>query len=152
MTIEGADKALQEIAEYPIKADKVVKEAMRAASRPITRELRSRMPNKSFRKAVKARMADGNLYTFANIGILRPRKNRDAWNHAYWKNYGTLANRDRAHKFTEPRKRISENFKGGIKPRHFFESAEAGLEQIWKSNLTKELLRRAKERKLADGK
>lgn len=130
----------------------MVKEAMRAASRPIARQMRSLMPNKTFRKAVKAKVADGKQYMFANIGILRPKKNWMTWNKAYWSNYGTLSNRDPSHTFAYARKRKSQKWKGGIRPAHFFESAEVGIEQTWKSDLKKELLKRARERKIADGK
>ena len=150
MTIEGTNEALKQLEEYPIKADKVVRDALRAAARPIAAQMRSQMPNKSFRKAVKVKIAEGKVYSFANVGILRPKKNWDIWNRAYWKNYGTLANRDPSHKFTMARKRKSAHFKGGIKPRHFFEPALAGIESKFKTNLIQELDKRARERKLAD--
>ena len=152
MKIEGGELALQTFKEFPIKADKVVKEAMRDASKVVVKDLKAKMPNKTFRKAVKSKIAEGADYTFANVGILRSKKDNLTWFKAYWKNFGTLANRDVSHKFVYPRKHISSKFKGGIKPSHFFESAIVGEDQRWKKEFTKSLEEKAKKRQLADGK
>ena len=151
--IEGVDEALQILEEFPIKADKVVNEALREAAKAGAQLIRPKMPNKTFRKAVKYKVKDGEEYTFANVGILRPKKQGDqrwAWMRAYWKNFGTLANRDTAHKFTYARKPKYANRKGGIKPAHFFEPALSGVDDTMKKRFEESLVKKAKERKLAD--
>lgn len=125
---------------------------MRVASRALQKELKAAIQEKSFKKAVKSRIAQGKELMFANVGLLRPKNNWWTWTKAYWKNYGTLANRDPSHKFSEPRKRGSAKWKGGIRPAHFYEKAERGKEEVWKKNFLKELNRRAKERAMLDGK
>lgn len=139
--------------EFPIKADKVVKDAMREASKAVAQNIRPKMPNKTFRKAVRYALKEGKELSFAQVGILRPKKNNDqrfAWMKAYWKNYGTLANRDPLHKFARPRKAISSGWKGGIKPAHFFEPAMSGADELWKKTFVDSMKRKAKERKLLD--
>lgn len=163
MTIEGAELALKELQEFPIKADKVVKDAMREASKAVAKNIRPKMPNKTFRKAVRYKIAEGKKYTFANVGILRPKKEGDygmrngkkipsPWMRAYWKNFGTLSNRDPMHKFIYKRKKVSAGWKGGIKPTHFFERAMEGEEMTWKKKFEDSLRQKAKERKLLDEK
>lgn len=150
VTIEGADQALRLLEDFPIKADKVVKDAMKEASKAVAQNIRPKMPNKSFRKAVRYTVKDGEEYTFANVGILRGKKKWFEWSKAYWKNYGTLANRDPKHKFAQPRKSKSSGWKGGIKPAHFFEPALSGTEELWKKKFTETMEKKAKERKLLD--
>jgi hypothetical protein len=153
VTIEGADEVMKLFEEFPIKADKVVKEAMREASKTVAQNIRPKMPNKSFRKAVKYKIGEGKEYSFANVGILRPKKQGDqrfAWTKAYWKNFGTLANRDPSHKFIYPRKPKYGNRMGGIKPAHFFEPAMNGTDELWKNKFVETLKKKAKERKLLD--
>lgn len=50
----------------------------------------------------------------------------------YWANYGTLTNRDKGHLFQSSRREKSKDWRGGIRPQHFFErgiesSVEAAL-------------------------
>ena len=134
--------------EFPIKADKVVKDAMREASKAVAQNIRPKMPNKTFRKAVKYKISEGTGYTFANVGILRGGKKWFEWSKAYWKNFGTLSNRDPQHKFARPRKTRTSGWRGGIKPAHFFEPAISGADELWKKKFTETLNKKAKERKL----
>lgn len=152
MTIEGAELSLKELQEFPIKADKVVKDAMKEASKVLVKSLKAKIPQKRFKKIVKSRVAEGKEYTFANVGLLRSKKDRWLWYRAYWKNYGTLSNRDPLHKFIYKRKKISAGWKGGIKPTHFFERAMEGEEMTWKKKFVDLLRQKAKERKLLDEK
>ena len=66
-----------------------------------------------------------------------------AFQKAYWLNYGTLDNRDTAHKFLKGRKKETANYKGGIKPRSFFDMvrvrAESELGQRIISEIKKQL-------------
>lgn len=147
--------------EFPIKADKVVKDAMREASKAVAQNIRPKMPNKTFRKAVRYKIAVGEKYTFANVGILRPKKEGNygmrngkkipsPWMRAYWKNFGTLSNRDPAHKFAYARKPKYANRNGGIKPAHFFEPTLSGTQELWMEKFTETMEKKAKERKLLD--
>jgi hypothetical protein len=50
---------------------------------------------------------------------------------AYWHNYGTLSKRDFSHDFSQPRKRQTANWDGGIKAKHFVEESwEATQSQV----------------------
>ena len=148
---------MKQLQEFPIKADKVVKDAMREASKAVAQNIRPKMPNKTFRKAVKYKVSqrkDGN--TYALVGILDSKKHNNGGKiprpflKAYWKNYGTLANRDPQHKFAQPRKSISSGWRGGIKPSHFFEQAMSGTDEMWKRTFYDAMDKKAKERKLLD--
>ena len=150
MTIEGAELALKEFEEFPIKADKVVKDAMREASRVVVKDMKAKIADKSAKKMNKSKIADGAELTFANVGILRPKGNRMPWNYVYWRNYGTLQRRDLQHKFTYKRKAISAKWKGGIKPRNFFDKALAGEDDVWKKKFEESLKKKARERKILD--
>lgn len=161
--IEGTDQALTILRNFPIKANKVVFDSMREAAKEGAKFLKPKMPNKTFRKAVKYKIKEGKEYTFANVGILRPKKEGDygtrngkkipsPWLRAYWKNFGTLANRDPSHKFAYARKPKSANRNGGIKPAHFFEPAIEGIDQIMMKRFEEVFVKKVKERQLADEK
>lgn len=47
----------------------------------------------------------------------------DAYFMLYWANYGTMNNRASDHVFQYSRRRVSADFKGGIKPLRFFDKA-----------------------------
>ena len=159
--VKGIDQALAVLAEYPINADKVVKAAMREAAKTAAQAIRPKMPNKTFRKAVGYTVKEGVEYTFANVGILRSKKEKNVrmrngkevprpWLRAYWKNYGTLANRDPSHKFAMARKSKSSGWKGGIRPAHFFEPALVGVDKIMEQKFEETFIKKMKERKLID--
>ena len=151
--IEGIEQARTTLELYPIKIDKVVKDSMRVAAKEAAQVIKPKMPNKTFRKAVKYNVKKGKEFTFANVGILRPKKQGDqrwAWMRAYWKNYGTMANRDPAHKFAYPRKPKYSNRRGGIKPAHFFESSMNGVEDVMQKRFEEHFLAAVKKQKLAD--
>ena len=153
--IEGIDQAKDFLELFPIKIDKVVKDSMRQAGKAAAQVIRPKMPNKTFRKAVKYNVKKGKEFTFANVGILRPKKQGDqrwAWMRAYWKNYGTMANRDPAHKFAYPRKPKYSNRLGGIKPAHFFESSMTGVEDVMQKTFEEHFLATVKKQGLADAK
>ena len=159
--IEGIEQARTTLELYPIKIDKVVKDSMRQAAKAAAQVMRPKMPNKTFRKAVKYTVKKGKEYFFANVGILRSKKEKvkilpngkkdvTIWSKAYFKNYGTLANRDPGHKFTYARKSVYRDRKGGIKPAHFFERTMNGAEEVMQKKFEEHFLATVKKQGLAD--
>lgn len=62
--------------------------------------------------------------------VLRDGRKWDAFYPLYWKNYGTLDNRDKNHKFDKARSRKTANWRGGI-------SAEGFMEKAWENTKDK---------------
>ena len=148
--IEGKEQLLQEIQQVPINADKVVKKAMQETSRAVAKDIRSAMPNKTFKKAIKSVVKAKDNVTLAYIGMFRAKDNW-SWMKAYWSNFGTLSNRDPSHRFTAQRKGKSAAWSGGIRPKRFFEKATDGKDRQWEDLFKKTLEKKISERKM-DGK
>lgn len=148
--IEGVDNALKVLEAYPINAHKVIDKAIRKAGTQAVKEVRSAVPHKDWRKMAKGRLKSykegGSYFKF---GLYGDKSSADGkitnWFKAYWKNHGTLARRDPNHHFDYKRKRVSANWKGGIRPSNFFEpSAERAL-KIFADKFEQELNKRANE-------
>ena len=130
---EGLDEALKVLEAYPINAHKIVDKALRKGCTEAVREIRNNLPHKSWSKTTRARLKsykDG--VTFVKFGLFgkTPKgKKLFEFNKAYWYRYGTLSNRDPSHRFKYKRKPKTwkypqggtANFKGGIKPRNFYD-------------------------------
>ena len=128
--ITGLDDALKCFDQAPKNLRNVVKTAMRAGARQAKKEIRNAMPRRFKRlasyKVVKGRVSgDWNALVGAFNKVKGVGKERDDWYKAYWKNYGTLANRDESHQFDEPikvlgRKRRNEK---GQSHENFYDKA-----------------------------
>lgn len=146
--IEGVDRALEVLEAYPVNAHKVVDKAIRKAGTQAVKEVRNSVPHKSWRKLAKGRLkskkegsSDFKFGLFNKDGNHTSNATAPSWFRAYWLNYGTLSNRDKTHKFVKPRKKMTANWKGGIKAQNFFdpaaERALAVFEKKFKNELNK---------------
>lgn len=129
--ITGVEQAMKDLAQFPINADKVVEKAMRKGGSAVAKRIRAGV-KKSFRKAVKSKLYNKGEGSYVLVGLFKGRESHDAekgaipaFFKAYWQNYGTLSRRDPSHQFEYPRKGRSAKFKGGIKPRGWFEGTAA---------------------------
>jgi len=132
--IEGIDQALRAFQNAPEKMDKILLTAMRAACKPVAKEIRGNTP-KRFQKLVKYKVkATRSSCVEAWIGLFNNKQQQgsqgktkvDDWFKFYWQNYGTLNNRDPRHHFKNPVKhsktKAARNRRGsmGIEPRNFY--------------------------------
>lgn len=133
---EGVDEAMEVLKAYPINAHKVVDKAIRKAGRDAVKEVKKAVPHSQWKKIAKGRLKsnkEGDSAYFFGLfkDKLQDSKKMPDWNKAYWLNYGTLANRDRTHRFAYARRPESAHWKGGIKPRRYIDlPLEIGLEKM----------------------
>lgn len=153
LSVDGIDECLKIFDNLPENILKMEKASMRKASAAVSKNMRKAIP-KRFRKLVKYKMyEDRDKNTYVLIGLYnrkeiaghQPGKGDPVfdWFKAYWANYGTLARRDKNHKF-----------KFGIKPKtagnprrqsvgqpaqNFFAKAISGWENIYVDTLEKEM-------------
>lgn len=135
MKIEGTKEACDFLAHYPKDCKKIILKALREATKPVTRKVRSAVPVARWRKLVKTKAKEskqsGRVYAVAGMldnGKVEQGKRIRDWTEAYFVNYGTLRRRDPSHKFDyAPRGKNSRN-KMGISPRNFYDRAVDGLE------------------------
>jgi hypothetical protein len=92
----------------------VMQKVFAKASQPFVRDARGRFTGRE-KKGVGTinGKVNGNFYA----GLVRKGSNGLEYMIAYWKNFGTLANRDKSWSFSYARKRKSASWRGGIKPR-----------------------------------
>lgn len=130
--ISGDDELQQIFEKMPARyAKKPVTATFRKGANEYNRALKANMPGSmsAMKKLVKVKVSKRGISViagaFANVGTYTKSNGQqfDAFYLLYWSNYGTLANRHPAHKFDRPRKRISANWQGGIKPQLFAERA-----------------------------
>ena len=111
--IENIDDVLRCFDKAPDNMLKMVKTALRTASRKTARSIRTKAPA-NFRRLVSYKVFKGQVTqkTNALIGLFnKARKANESkgvadWRKAYWKNYGTLQRRDPQHVFG---KSVSQN-------------------------------------------
>lgn len=153
LSIEGLDGCLKLFDDLPENVLRMEKASMRKASAAVSKNIRKGVP-KRFRKLVKYKMyEDRDRNTYVLIGLYNRKEiagNQPEsgdpvfdWFKAYWANYGTLARRDKNHKF-----------KYGIKPKsagnrrrqsvgqpaqNFFAKAISGWENVYVETLEKEM-------------
>lgn len=147
--IVGIEQAQQLLKEFPINADKIVVKGLRKASSEFSKNLKTKMPRKSWARLVGSTIKKGKIegIVFARIGLREKNSAQHfEWMKAYWSNYGTLSNRDKSHKFTQARKSKSANWKGGIKPANFFEKAMIDGEQILQQEFEKNVIKQLNDR------
>ena len=132
-TIEGIDELDSFLKDHPKELDKTVIGCLTKGSAIIKKEIISLMPDAL--KKLKPIVTSKNLTKSSNPNVLIGVFGRkmfyinkrgvrwDAFNLAYWSNFGTMANRDKSHVFQTSRRKVSKNFKGGIRPTNFFDRA-----------------------------
>ena len=103
---DGAERLKELCNQYPEKMHRMgIMGAYRVAARPVVRELKKREPR--FKKLVSAtavKSRDKDL-VMMRVGV-NPKKSKiEDWFKAYWKNYGTLSNRDPSHDFIRGRRK-----------------------------------------------
>lgn len=133
--IEGLDDCIKCMDAAPANVMKMTRAAMKDAGKVTARDIRSRTPGR-WRRLVGYKVTKGQLSgnTYALVGYFNKgaKKNSNAaipdWFKAYWKNYGTLARRDRNHHFTNPVKGGSKRRRNNVgqHAENFFESAISG--------------------------
>jgi len=140
MRIEGLEEMRRALDLTVKEMDDITVKAMRSATRPVARKIRSRLGSGEYGFLVKSKAVKGKKtrsgYPTAVIGMLKPpfaRRGKSGskkwfnWYKAYWKNYGTLGKRSPSHHFVEPIRPNSRGTAGGITPRGFFEQALTGV-------------------------
>lgn len=145
---DGAGRLKELCNQYPERMHRIgIMSAYRVAARPVVRELKKREPRfKRMVGATAVKSRDKSL-VMMRVGF-NAKKGRGStsgsnppdWFKAYWKNYGTLSNRDASHDFVKARRRKTKTWSGGIKPRRT-------VEKVWSftSPQVKEILARELE-------
>lgn len=133
--IEGLDDCIKCMDAAPANVMKMARTAMKDASKVTARDIRSRTPGR-WRRLVAYKVTKGQFSgdTYALVGYFNKgaKKNSNTeipdWFKAYWKNYGTLARRDRNHHFVNPVKRGTKRRRNNVGQRaeNFFENAIGG--------------------------
>lgn len=145
--ITGGKTAEEILRDYPNKINAVTKKALRAAVKGPVKDIKAGLKG-SLKKKVKAKfIKDGGKQTIL-FGVLGKKGEGDRdldWFKIYWKNYGTLTKRYSGHKFENPRKKITANWRGGASPTLNFDRATAGKEEIMSKIFVDELLKEAKK-------
>lgn len=147
MKIEGMDDVVRFLDNLPANLESVAKKAMRKANKETSKRIRAATPAR-FQKLVSGKVvrARSTKDLTATIGLwnkheVNGHQNRRGeitdWFKAYWKNYGTLENRDPNHEFDYPVKpartaaAARRKNRTGQRPERFFEAGIAGWESIW---------------------
>ncbi len=132
-TIQGIDQLTDFLTEHPKELNKTAIQSLMKGSNVLKKEIVNQMPASI--KALKPIVASKALTNSDNPNILvgifgkrmfyvnRRGKKWDAFYLAYWQNYGTLANRDPGHLFIKGRRKVSQSWRGGIRPNRFFDRA-----------------------------
>lgn len=146
VAIRGAEEYDALMKAFPDRAAKAALKAMRTAAQQTARTAKAPVP-RSFRSIVKGIAKDSRSRRghdfYAVVGLVAPHRSSGGsdrywkWIRAYWQNYGTLANRKRGHGFTAPRKRGTQDWKGGIEPRLFWDTQEERLVSEYGERLRK---------------
>lgn len=129
LSFTGAESIQEIFNKLPAKySKKPVQAAFRKAARPFVKSLKAAAPGSA--KAVGIKAGKGPYIQVGFSGA----KDKFAFFKAYWKNYGTLANRDQSHKFKKARKAHTASYRGGIVPARFVEKSwEATKDQVEKT-------------------
>ena len=142
--IAGLDDCIKCIDAAPGNVMKMTRNAMKDAGKATARVIRSRTPAR-FRRIVGYKVTKGQLSgnTYALVGYFNKANPKQSdkeipdWFKAYWKNYGTLAKRDRSHHFKYPVKpdnttaAKSRRNKVGQRHENFFEAAIGGWNETF---------------------
>lgn len=135
--LDGFDNFAKLSRELPKRHINIIaRKAMRRGLKPALQKIKMDTPARTgqLRKNVEVKGLRG-----AEVSLqFKTRKKMDDWFKAYWSEYGTLSNRDSSHKFDRPRKKKTENWKGGIKAKYFFKNAWEATKEIVASNIDKE--------------
>jgi len=144
--IEGIERMERDLQQFPINADKVVAKAMRKGGNAAAKVIRQKAPS-WFRPVVGSKVYTKGHGATCMVGLFlgKEKKNIESdddyipiWWKAYWSNYGTLENRDPGHQFSRRRKNKTKDWKGGIKPQHWFEKIQHSGDDIFVIMMEKE--------------
>ena len=128
--ITGLDDCLKCFDQAPKNLLKVVRQALKDGGKQAAKEFRKAMPRR-FKRLVSNKVVKGAVsgdYA-ALIGVFNRVKGGtnepDDWFKAYWKNYGTLTNRDKNHKFDYPIKKLNHKRRNEVGQPHenFYDGA-----------------------------
>jgi len=126
--LENLKVIMQEMPENGFR--KPVMAAFRKAARPIATAMGRNLPRSisAARRIIKIKPGKGTSLAvgfFPGLMKLINRRGKqiEPFLVVNWMNYGTLANRLSTHHFSAPRRRVSANWKGGIRPGQFVEGA-----------------------------
>jgi len=130
--ITGLDDALKCFDQAPQNLLKVVRQALKDGGKQAAKEIRRAMPRR-FKRLVSCKVVRGSLTGdwSALVGAFNKVKSGtdepSDWFKAYWKNYGTLARRDKNHKFDYPIKKLSRKRRNEVGQPHenFYDAAIA---------------------------
>lgn len=137
--IEGKEAALRALAQCPNRIDKMVAKALKYAGKNAAKSIKGNMPDASFKRVVRYKVSKSGESRKLIVGLMNLKsvlvKGKDvkdkakatAYMAAYWKNYGTLSNRDPQHRFYSARKAKSSKWQGGVPARNFYADAEVSL-------------------------
>lgn len=140
-TFTGKENLDEILTDLPVKFRKAVmiKIFVKASSKFI-RSAKSGF-NGSLKKAVGYVPSKSEKYPAIYVGLVRKGGNSWAYQRAYWRNFGTLSNRNEGHKFVKARKSMSSKYKGGINATlnvgNAWESSQAEAEKIIDNESTK---------------
>jgi len=151
--VEGLDDCLKALDRLPQNALRMTEAALKEASQPVAKKIRSGMPA-IFRRLIKAKVIKAerrmNGNSTAIIGAFKRKKQSDKevndWFKMYWQNYGTLSHRDPGHEFVFPIKKGKRRRNNVGQPyQNFFEAAAQGWDQMMYNNFIAALRRRDNE-------
>lgn len=131
--------------QAPAKMMKAVLKCARKAGNSSARVMRSSIDTR-FRKLVTAKAKktqQGNISAavgaYKGKGHVKEGSEVDDWFKWYWKEYGTLANRDPLHQFKQKRKARTREWQGGITPAHKFEAVKPEMKRVFQQSFDAEI-------------
>lgn len=123
LQIEGMKELETILKGLPEKAGKrAMQSSFRKCAKPLLDSVKRTAPVKSGETKKSARIVN-TKGAGVKVGFSRKGKDIPAYMKAYWKAFGTLANRMSSHRFLNKRKSKSAKWKGGIQPNDFFNEA-----------------------------
>lgn len=156
-TLTGTENLQRIFSEFPERGYRQpINKAFKKAAVPVKKAIQSNMPSSlsALKKQVKIKSAGKSKEPMCFTGffwggnMLYRNRRGQTWNPyslAYWHNYGTLANRDPQHAFSNVRKKITATRRGGIKPTRFMEKgwdqSRSKAEKIFEEEVNKEILK-----------
>jgi hypothetical protein len=124
--MEGLEGITNMLKDLPAEVQtKMVRKAFNAGGKIYVTDARPRFTGR-MRDAITAKRGRSKDKPSLYVGLIHTKANDFDYMKAYWKNFGTLANRDSTWPFIKKRRKVSQSWKGGIKPSN-------AMAQSWKS-------------------
>ena len=153
VTFTGTENLKKIFREFPEGGyRKPIMAAFRKAAIPVQKAMKSNLPAnlKGAAKTIRAVPYKGKdpglgvgVFSKGSLYQNRRGQNWNPWMLIYWHNYGTLANRDSQHSFSNPRRSPSSGWRGGIKAGRFidkaWESSKGQAQRVFEENVEKEI-------------